>query len=492
MSITRQLASMVILALVGGCVSSPNKPVTAKDPAPSIEGPEIPRSEVNTQQIPKGSTIADPLIRKFKTLRWIAYSPSTGNPLASVEPSLSEIAEDLLLLRGYGFQGLVTYGANGNLGAVPAMARASGFEGIVMGIWDPANESEISSALKASAYVDGYCVGNEGLSLGTSRYNKQKLEAALSYVRSKTGKPVTTTEERGDYGRDTWLARTGDWCFPNIHPYWAGVKSPVEAVLWTSRQHRQLSEDAQGRVVVLKETGFPTGGDEGVNEETQRQFYQLMETAGIPFVYFEAFDQRWKDHEPVEPYWGLFDSERSPKAMARYWKKPSRKPIKNTESIAESEPSPEAAIEEAEVPTVEIRFASLQDEDNVSCMRTNNGGQIQLNGSVKGIHRDHYQLLLFCYVHVPAARGWYVQFEPNGISDWIRGDKWRGIVQLGNRRYPPVGGERIDLAVLAVPKEEARRIIEQGRRRPDRPLRTLPVVEKDHAAIVQNLMVKVE
>jgi hypothetical protein len=36
----------------------------------------------------------------------------------------------------------------------------------------------------------------------------------------------------------------------------------------------------------------------------------------VRFVYFEAFDQPWKTHLPIEPHWGLFRSDRSPKALA--------------------------------------------------------------------------------------------------------------------------------------------------------------------------------
>ncbi len=35
------------------------------------------------------------------------------------------------------------------------------------------------------------------------------------------------------------------------------------------------------------------------------------------FAYFEAFDQSWKDHLPIEPHWGLFASDRTPKPVAK-------------------------------------------------------------------------------------------------------------------------------------------------------------------------------
>src|SRR5256885_10462756 len=44
------------------------------------------------------------------------------------------------------------------------ISRMGGFDGtIVMGIWDPWSDEEWSNAVKQRRFVDGYCVGNEGL-----------------------------------------------------------------------------------------------------------------------------------------------------------------------------------------------------------------------------------------------------------------------------------------------------------------------------------------
>jgi hypothetical protein len=37
----------------------------------------------------------------------------------------------------------------------------------------------------------------------------------------------------------------------------------------------------------------------------------------VKFVYFEAFDQPWKTHLPIEPHWGIFNSDRSPKVLGK-------------------------------------------------------------------------------------------------------------------------------------------------------------------------------
>jgi len=96
---------------------------------------------------------------------WVAYSPPKGDPSRGVEPTTESIREDLVTLKAAGFTGLVTYGSSGVLGReLPEVAKATGFKGVIVGIWDPSNPYEIAAAKKAAQFpiVLGFCVGNEG------------------------------------------------------------------------------------------------------------------------------------------------------------------------------------------------------------------------------------------------------------------------------------------------------------------------------------------
>jgi exo-beta-1,3-glucanase (GH17 family) len=188
---------------------------------------------------------------------------------------------------------------------------------MIMGIWNPASSMEKRNAIKAAAAVDGYAIGNEGLNAPkhNSTYDYDTLEQALLELKLETGKPVATTEEIGDYA-DPKLVELGDWIFPNVHAYWhAGIKikEPQEAVVWTVEQYKKLSK--QDKFVSFKEVGFPTSGDTGVSEEKQAEYYRLLQKTEVKFIYFEAYDGPWKQWEPVEPYWGLFRSDRSAKPV---------------------------------------------------------------------------------------------------------------------------------------------------------------------------------
>src|SRR5882672_11160610 len=89
---------------------------------------------------------------KLSTLRWVDYSPSTGNPNQGIEPSVDSIRQDLAVLRKAHFTGLVTYGSKGRLGnELLTLAKDAGFAGVVIGVWNPADADEVAAAKRATA-----------------------------------------------------------------------------------------------------------------------------------------------------------------------------------------------------------------------------------------------------------------------------------------------------------------------------------------------------
>ena len=232
-----------------------------------------------------------------------------------MSPSEQEIRQDLQTLFDARFRGLVTYGSNGVFAKIPQIAREIGFTGIIMGVWLPTDAKELNNAKNAVAYVDGYAVGNEGLFF--HRYEFDALKTAVEDLKADTNKPVTTTEVSSLYFSDGALRNLGDWAFPTVHPYWNGIKEPVAAAAWTDRQFQELSQLYAGtdKPVAFKEVGLPTAGDPATGEAAQAEYYQILAKTNLPFFYFEAFDQPWKNERPVEPYWGIFRSDRTPKPV---------------------------------------------------------------------------------------------------------------------------------------------------------------------------------
>jgi len=277
-----------------------------------------------------GQNLAD----LFTRLCWIAYSPTHFDPTTTPVqwPSEKDVREDLFVLRSAGFNGLLTYGssyasrdASGQMLDIPKLAQEAGFEGMIVGVWDPTDENELQAAEQASLYpiVAGYCVGNEGLDV---RYDLETLVSAMHRLRRTTGKPVSTTEEVHDYYENSPLWAISDWIFPNAHPYFSGHRDPREAVEWTEAVFETL-DSVSDKPLIFKEVGLPSGGDTDLSEANQAQYYQLLRETDVTYVVFEAFDAPWKHlGQPKpdgtypwpdpEPHWGIFTSDRMPKEAA--------------------------------------------------------------------------------------------------------------------------------------------------------------------------------
>ncbi|NER78979.1 MAG: hypothetical protein F6K42_05250 [Leptolyngbya sp. SIO1D8] len=269
----------------------------------------------------------------FSELCWVAYSPSSFDPTQNpiVWPSVEDIREDFRALRSVGFAGLVTYGAysadpsNPNQGVdISGLAQEAGFNGMIVGVWDPTDERELQAAEEASRHpvVVGYSVGNEGLGI---RYDFETLLRAMNRLRRTTGKPVTTTEEFGDYYEVPDLAEAGDWIFPNVHPYFSELRHHQVAAEWTEEIFDDFQKEFDS-LIIFKEVGLPSDGDLGLSEENQSLYYQFLQATDVAYVVFEAFDSPWKgisfpENSPEsfpnpEPHWGVFTQNREPKVVA--------------------------------------------------------------------------------------------------------------------------------------------------------------------------------
>jgi exo-beta-1,3-glucanase (GH17 family) len=223
---------------------------------------------------------------------------------------------EFAVLRAAGFTGLVTYGAQ--VERIPEMAEAAGFRAMLLGIWDPFDRGERAAALRAVAahrgLILGLVIGNEGLTNG--RYSVEALCRAMAEIRGSARKPVTTTEPLDGILSETAIGACSDFISVNAHPYFSGQKEPEAAVEWTTDAWRAVRNLYPGKLVLLKEVGPPTAGDDGLGEVAQKEYYIRLAATPALFCYFEAFDasRRFKDG-PIEQSWGLWRADRTPKAI---------------------------------------------------------------------------------------------------------------------------------------------------------------------------------
>jgi exo-beta-1,3-glucanase (GH17 family) len=255
----------------------------------------------------------------------VAYQPKGFTPGVSSDTlTESQIRDDLHLLFDIGFRGIVTYSSQSVFEKIPEIARSEGFNGIIiMGIWDIFSSQEWRNAIAQIQFVNGYCLGNEGLGV---RYNEKELLSQMKRLRVATARPVTTSEPIFKYFQpenQKVLREAGDWLFPIVHPFWDTPFEPKKAAEWTI-VHCDYLNAATGRNIIIKEAGYPSSGHVNLNEDAQIAFFDILGKSGLSFFYFEAFDQPWKidlsKNPLIEAHWGLFNADGSEKKIVAFLK----------------------------------------------------------------------------------------------------------------------------------------------------------------------------
>jgi exo-beta-1,3-glucanase (GH17 family) len=279
----------------------------------------------------------------------IAFNPSgfdPRKPFVVNEESLAELREDLRLLKA-AFNGLVLYEVlPGLTDAILAVAYENEFKAVLLGIWNPISEAEISATAELirkyrERMALAVVIGNEGLI--DNRYTIEDVRRAAlrlkTLIPTDVVIPVSTSEPVGEYG---WkpLREFGEFLAPNIHPAidQEGMDAAAGAA-WVKERANALASTVK-RPILVKETGLPNGGALFYTPETQLLFWKayLQDGRLIRFnavntwislaAFFEAFDTPWKAEKtgmPIEGHWGFLDIKRKPYPVFEYLKNESRR-----------------------------------------------------------------------------------------------------------------------------------------------------------------------
>ena len=279
--------------------------------------------------------------------RFVAYQPTALKAVNGVLSHADDasIRADLEVLRPW-FDGLITYGAQNGNERVPDIAARLGFHAVIVGVWDPADKTELGNAIDAwrrnPKLVAGLSLGNE-IVFG-KRGTWQGLHAQLNAVHAEApGLPLAIAEpfaEYTDFPEAKPVLAATDFMLVNIHPVFESWFKSATADNWTDFVVRVMArlEAIYAKPILVKETGVPTGPPSaGFNPEMQRAFYDLLAKRLKPsqrraFAYFTAFDEPWRPGDfnptpgahPEEAYWGLFTEARAPKEVMTTVTKRSR------------------------------------------------------------------------------------------------------------------------------------------------------------------------
>ena len=205
---------------------------------------------------------------------------------------------------------------------IPKVAREMGIKTLV-GAWLgddlDKNEQEIEGLIKLAkeGYVDIAAVGNEVL------YRKDLTEEQLlDYIQrvkdAIPGIPVGYVDAYYEFEDRPAITESCDVILANCYPFWEGCAIEYSLLYMKDMYHR-TQVAAQGKQVIITETGWPNKGEkfhgaEPSQENAVRYFLNTQhwaQTENIEIFYFSSFDESWKvgAEGDVGAFWGLWDKD---------------------------------------------------------------------------------------------------------------------------------------------------------------------------------------
>ncbi|MEM1330889.1 MAG: hypothetical protein AAGG07_10035 [Planctomycetota bacterium] len=302
-----------------------------------------------------------PLVLHDEDGKWIGhgvcYGPHRdGMTPGEQDPTSEQILEDLLLMDPY-FDVIRTYAVGDNERHMLRHIKERGLGlKLVMGVWirpeselDPErnpgraigdgvefNNDQVRIAVElCNEYPDivsALVIGNE-TQVGWSFHpvNEHTLARRIREIRDQITQPVSTADLW-----DWWSSPTSDVVaaecdFVGLHAYAMWSNQPIDgAMQWTRDRIEDVRSFRPDMPIYMCELGWATNkhteGDQGrlitgtADEANQELFYRSWRSyaGGVrqPYLWFQAFDEKWKGGphvNEVEKHWGLFNSDRTPK-----------------------------------------------------------------------------------------------------------------------------------------------------------------------------------
>jgi glucan 1,3-beta-glucosidase len=208
----------------------------------------------------------------------------------------------------------------------PAIAVENGLKTMV-GVWldedRDKNETELANAIEVAraGHANILAVGNEVLLRGELSED-ELLEYLHRAKQAVPDVPVGYVDAYFKFVDHPRITAACDVLLANCYPFWEGC--PAEhALLYMKDMYRRVLKVADGKRVIISETGWPnigtaTGGAVPSYRNAIKYFidtFQWAEEDGIEIFYFSAFDEAWKvaAEGDVGAYWGLWDKDGAPK-----------------------------------------------------------------------------------------------------------------------------------------------------------------------------------
>ncbi len=209
---------------------------------------------------------------------------------------------------------------------IPSVAQSNGLKSIV-GAWigydKAANEREIEALIKLGqeSNLDIVAVGNEALLRG-----ELTEEEVIGYInRVKEALPnvlIGYADAYFQFVERPKLVQACDVILANCYPFWEGC-SIENASTYLQQMYAVLQEVADGKRIIISETGWPSDGSSVSHAVPSRinamkyfiNIHEWQKSNNIELFYFSSFDESWKIHHEgdVGARWGIWDKDEKPK-----------------------------------------------------------------------------------------------------------------------------------------------------------------------------------
>ena len=249
----------------------------------------------------------------------ICFSPYEGEQEPGDPISEEQVRRKLALLQPHTRWIRVFSCTEGN-DMIPQLAREYGFKTLV-GAWlgedKKKNEEEVARLIELAraGFVDVAAVGNEVM-YREEMEESELLEYILRVKEALPDTPVGYVDAYYEFTNRPDITEACDVILANCYPYWEGCHIDY-SLLYMKQMYYQAKQAAQGKRVIITETGWPSEGDPlGVAEpgyENALKYFinaqRWSQKEDIEMFYFSAFDEGWKvgTEGSVGAFWGLWD-----------------------------------------------------------------------------------------------------------------------------------------------------------------------------------------
>lgn len=257
-------------------------------------------------------------------LHGLAFSPYVDGQDNMFDVSAEQIRARMAMLAPH-TSWVRTFSCTRGNELAPGIARELDLQTMV-GVWIDddmeRNELELSKGIEIANRGEAgiLAIGNEVML--REELSEDQLIAYIERAKAEVDVPVGYVDAYFLFENHPRVAAACDVLLVNCYPFWEGY--PIEhANIYMREMYRRAQRVADGKKVIIAETGWPNVGTRDRGAEPSRinamkYFIDAVEwtqAEGIDLFYFAGFDEAWKvaKEGDVGAYWGLWDKDGLPK-----------------------------------------------------------------------------------------------------------------------------------------------------------------------------------